>query len=378
MKRATLLRSPLGSFLCSLKVTTTCLFLLFVLTTVGTFYQVEFGLHAAQQRYFTSWFLLLGGFLPFPGGQLVLWILGVNLTAVLILRLPLKRNYIGLWIIHIGLIVLLLGAFITHLFARESFVSLAEGHGVNYSTAYHTWELALLPIGGNTEQKQVKAITLTSQKPGTEISFEPEGIHLKILHFIPNARPTDNGPLQGPFSNRGFSAVRKDKEPAQNMPAVVFQLGDTQYGLWAADKAAIAVFDSDSTQYALSLRRARYPLPFHIRLDEFHKLEHPGTSIARSFDSWVTMSMGPIERKVHIYMNHPLRYKNFTLFQASYQIDQNGTEFSTFAVVENAGKLLPYISSSIIGLGLAWHFCAMLLSFARKKSPKGVGGKKQS
>ena len=53
-------------------------------------------------------------------------------------------------------------------------------------------------------------------------------------------------------------------------------------------------------------------------------------------------------------MNQPLRYKGYSFYQSSY-IDANGTEFTVLAVVNNIGRLFPYISTIIIALGILAH-----------------------
>jgi hypothetical protein len=55
-----------------------------VLTFWGTVYQVEHGLFAAQERFYNSWLILVAGFVPFPGTQLVLAVLLVNLAGYLV------------------------------------------------------------------------------------------------------------------------------------------------------------------------------------------------------------------------------------------------------------------------------------------------------
>src|SRR5271165_4477596 len=94
-------------FLSSLRITVTCLFLLFVLTFWGTIAQVQQGLFAAQDRFFNSFFFLAGGFIPFPGAQLVLWVFFVNLICSMILtyRKYTQWENIGLLVIHFGLII---------------------------------------------------------------------------------------------------------------------------------------------------------------------------------------------------------------------------------------------------------------------------------
>ena len=61
-------------------------------------------------------------------------------------------------------------------------------------------------------------------------------------------------------------------------------------------------------------------------------------------------------RDVRIYMNNPLRYKDYTFYQASYDVDAAGRQYSTLAVVKNFGQLLPYVACFVVFFGLAFHF----------------------
>ena len=51
-------------------------------------------------------------------------------------------------------------------------------------------------------------------------------------------------------------------------------------------------------------------------------------------------------------MNAPLRYKGYTLYQASFAELQDGREATVLAVVQNYGRLFPYISSIIMCIGV--------------------------
>jgi cytochrome c biogenesis protein ResB len=229
--------------LSSPRITVVGLLLLFILTFWGTIAQVHQGLFEAQQRYFTSFFFLAGGWFPFPGGQLVLWVLFVNLVAALIdhfMKRP-EWTYIGSKIAHLGLILYFVAAFFIFHFSQESYIHLAQGQT-------------------------------------TTTSF-----------------------------TQGASAKH-------------------------------------------------YPLPFSLKLDHFKAEFHPGTDVPKSFESLVTISTGSLTRQVRIYMNNPLRYKDYTIYQASYDTDADGRQYSTLAVVKNPVKILPYISCLVVFLGLALHF----------------------
>jgi len=229
--------------LSSLRITVACLFLLFILTFWGTIAQVQQGLFAAQERFFNSFFFLAAGFIPFPGAQLVLWVLFVNLICSLILTFKKYTQWanVGLLIIHLGLILYFIAAFMIFHFAQESNVRLAEGEETNVSFA---------------TQPFLKEI----------------------------------------------------------------------------------------------------PLPFTIKLDHFKAEFHPGTDVAKSFESLVTITTGSLKRQVRIYMNNPLRYKDYTVYQASYDTDSSGKQHSTLAVVKNFARAMPYMACFTVFFGLALHF----------------------
>src|SRR6202167_2126741 len=124
-------------FLSSARITVACLFLLFILTFWGTIAQVQQGLYAAQDRFFNSFFFLAAGFIPFPGAQLVLWVLFVNLICSLIMTFKKYTQWVnlGLLVIHLGLILYFVAAFMIFHFSQESSVRLAEGEETNVSTS---------------------------------------------------------------------------------------------------------------------------------------------------------------------------------------------------------------------------------------------------
>ena len=118
----------------------------------------------------------------------------------------------------------------------------------------------------------------------------------------------------------------------------------------------------------IGMRQRRSPLPLVIKLLDFKKQTHPGTDIARSFSSLVEVQADGITRELTISMNKPLRHRGYTLFQQSYQVTPDGKESSTFAVTHNYGRLLPYVSTAMVVLGMIVHFVAMLIKHARRQA----------
>lgn len=76
--------------------------------------------------------------------------------------------------------------------------------------------------------------------------------------------------------------------------------------------------------------------------------------MAQEYESIVTIMDGEIEWQSPIRMNEPLRYKGYTLYQSSF-ITVGEEQLSVLAVVENAGRVFPYISSIVMCIGLLIH-----------------------
>lgn len=64
-----------------------------------------------------------------------------------------------------------------------------------------------------------------------------------------------------------------------------------------------------------------------------------------------------------IEMNAPLRYKGYTFFQSSFDQNEQG-EATVLTVVENKGRLFPYIGTFVVALGLLLH---IFIIFRRKR-----------
>lgn len=359
----------------SAKITTYCLSLLLILTFWGTLYQVENGLYLAKEKFFDSWFFLAAGVVPFPGTQLVLAALVINLVVYLVRLLMRQRIPFGLLVIHLGLLVLLLGGAITHLFARETQLTLAEGETGSASASYGDWEIAVW--SEEDGMRDVMAYDSNHLKPGDALRFDDAGLTLKVVEYHRNARafqstaPTTNGAL----TKLGITTLRRAKlakEPGENIAGAILDIvpenGEPARAILFSEDEVPAEFSHNGKEFHIALRRAREPLPFTVKLLDFKKAMHPGTGVARAFSSQVIVNTDGVEREMLISMNKPLRDRGYTLYQASYMEEPDGAEWSTFAVMHNYGRMIPYISSGMVGFGLAWYFVVMLIRRARRSA----------
>ncbi len=340
---------------------------LMVLTFAGTLYQVDHGLFAAQERFYNSWFLLLGGFLPFPGAQLVLALMTANLALYLLAKG--SRMSFGILLTHAGLLLLLVGGGITHYFAEESQLTMEEGEVSSVSASYHHWELATYTQQG--ELRDVRAVDADGFEAGRVVRFDDAGLSIRIEQYHRNARAFQAAAASSnsAMSSYGISSLRParpEKEPAQNVPGGLFLA--TSDGAEAVpvilygEDVAPSVFTNAAGQlWHLALRRVRYPLPFVVTLLDFQREVYPGTETPKSFSSHVAVSADGLDRTLTIAMNKPMRDRGYTLFQASYSEQPGRPQVSTLAVTRNYGRLIPYVSTGVVVLGLLWHFAAMLV-----------------
>ncbi|MGE0266837.1 MAG: cytochrome c biogenesis protein ResB [Candidatus Omnitrophota bacterium] len=366
-------KSPLLKIIASIRITVICLFLLFVLTFWGTVAQVGEGLYLAQEKYFHSWYFLVFNFLPFPGAQLVLWVLFFNLCAVSITRFVYRWSHIGILIIHLGLLTYFVAAFVTLHLVEESSMTLREGEGSNVGQAYHFWEVAAW-TDDQPGRKKVFAFDLAGIKPGEVLTFDEWDIETAVKLYFKNAeayvgKNTEESGVRNASGIHELAAIPVSIEPEKNFPGIILDI--RHQGQKNSD---VLLFGKESRPTRVEIngkflnfqvQRKRYALPITVILKKFEMEQHPGTEIARSYKSYVTVEHGGAQRDVEIYMNHPYRYKSYTFYQASYSVDTNGQMRSTLAVVSNSGRLLPYISSLVTFAGLAIHF--LLMAFKRRK-----------
>ncbi len=366
-------RHPVTKAILHPAITLVSLLILFALIFFGTLYQANHGLYEAQLRFFGYGIVPIGGFFPLPTASVVMWILSVQLTLTMALVLRWKWSLAGLWIVHSGIMTLLVGGFITQILAVESQLTLAEGETGNFTTAYHEYEVAFWESHGDTNQ--VFAWEDVNLRPGAELEIPPYQCRIRILNYYQNSdaftTKATNGPKFLNASNIGMLEQRKpEKEVTQNAPGVTFTLlekgkGDREVLLYAQELQPL-ILTLDGRKVNVQLRLKHYPLDFSLKLTQFIKTVHPGTDIPSSFESYADLTDQGATRPVKIWMNNPLRTKGYTFFQASYAQPAGAAQKSTFAVVTNPGRVMPYISSLVVFGGLLMHFLIKLVPFIRR------------
>lgn len=352
--------SPIINFVSSLKLTIICLLWLSVLVIWGTIYQVDHGLYIAQKQFFDSYYFLIYDFIPIPSTQLIMWILFFNLLTVLIFRTNYNSKKFFINFVHFSVLFLMLSCFFISNTSVESFTTLGEGEKTKQSSDYYLWDLLVWEQGS----RQAKSFNINKNSKNENIFDEELGIQIKIKDFYENATFIGNSDL--------LLKLKTDTEYSNNTAGTLIELSS----LGNSSKAKTIPLVGNSSQIKevhlrdknifLSLQKKKYQLPISIQLVDFKKQEHTGTQIAKSYESLVRIEDQNGSRKVKISMNKPLRHGPYTFYQASFSLDEAGNELSTFAIVKNHGRLLPYIFSLLISLGLAVYFLFKLLRFKQE------------
>ncbi len=368
----------------SLKLTVVCLVLGMLLVFFGTLAQVELGLFKAQNEYFRSFFVYWSPAgaswrIPvFPGGYLVGGVLLINLVASHIKRFKFTRDKAGIWMVHFGLILLLLGQLMTDLLSRESMLHLREGETRNYSEASRQSELAIIDTT-EPDLSKVVAIPQGLMMRRKEINHSELPFTVRVKSFFANSTVEDRGTNSAapPVATQGVgaSAVVRPAPPVTDMdhrdvPSAVVEIVTPQgsLGSWLVSEFVNGqqTFTWNHRTYELALRPRRYYQPFSLQLKEFRHDIYPGTDIPKNFSSRVVLQRPDSgeNREVLIYMNNPLRYAGETFYQASFDRDNKGT---VLQVVHNPSWLTPYFSCILVGVGLVVQFATHLLGFTLKR-----------
>ena len=362
------------------------LMLLALLTWLGTLEQVHSGLYDVQKKYFESFFLVhdFGPIaLPLPGANLVMCVLAANLMIGGILRLRRSWTKVGVLVVHLGIVMLLIAAFVKNYHSQEGHLTLFEGQSSNAYQSYYRWEVAVARDFGDG---QIQEFLIHQEDFAHAIGSEPVVLKsselpfdLELSRFMRNCQPKPKGPmfevdvpvLDGFFLSNEALRVEAEQNIAGLYATAILADGTRTGGiLWGRDIAPWTV-QAGETTWTVDLRHELYPMPFSVALDVFTKEDHPRTNMPSLFSSDVTVTDQTAPRPVKIAMNEPLREKGLVLYQASWgpsNARPGEPLFSTLSVVQNPADQYPLYSCIVIAAGLLMHFTRMLLGYMRREA----------
>jgi hypothetical protein len=373
-------------FFSSLKLTVTCLMLGVALVFWGTMAQVHLGLYKAQNEFFRSFFIFwqpaAGVKIPiFPGGYCIGGVLLINLFVAHIRYYKPGARKLGIAMIHLGVVLLLVGQFLTDFLSQESLMHLRNGETKNYSEADREYELAVIDTTDKDSDKVVAIpLHLLLRRGSVTDNNLPFTIHAD--RFFENSELSQQ-------SKPGFEQVKVSAGLASGLwwhelprettmdnrddPSGIVELTSPQGSLGTFMVSAFIdqpqTFSFNGRNYEILLRPERFYNGFSLHLIQFRHDKYPGTDIPKNFSSRVrlqNLDTGE-DREVLIYMNNPLRYQGETFYQASFDPDDQG---SVLQVVHNPSWVTPYLACIMVAVGLLWQFLSHLIPFLKGRLTK--------
>jgi ABC-type transport system involved in cytochrome c biogenesis permease subunit len=412
--------------LASLRLTVVLFALSLVLVFYGTLAQMDEGIWTVVEKYFRSFYVMIPlqlnakflmvffnlpkdtvwkGSIPFPAGWTIGFVMLANLLAAHATRFRFTWKRSGILLIHGGFVALMLGELITGLFAVESKMYLQKGESSNFIDDSRNVELAVFTtdaegktvetvipgpilqrLGTIRDDRLPADVEVTEYHKNSGLQTISGGTDEDTLICVlnpprevaePNTFPGKRFVVVPEKEEIGVKANREDapavrvkiKEKGSDNEVAEFFLSLWQYRNYN-QRLVIGrphTFTADGKTYTIELRNRRIYKPYTVTLNQFEHKVYPGTVVAKDFASTVTLvdqERGGQRDGIRIWMNHPLRYRGETFFQSGVLPDDSGT---VLQVVNNPGWILPYVSCTVITLGLLVHFGLMLSTFLRKR-----------
>lgn len=328
---------------------------------VGTVEQKNFGLQFAQDTYFNSNFIMFFNVFPMLGGKLIFMLVFLSLTIRLCIdKWNMKR--IGTIFLHLGILSLLFGAFISVFFKTEGYLSIKENNYNNFFVRSDLYNLSFI----NKQSMKNFNSDININVRNNVFVIDGNGV-LKIDRFSVNCMLLKKKKFSAKSQTCGISRffLIKDFPPfveqEENRSFLLFNLKSCN------DKRKIAIIDYNDNflnyedeVIKISLSKKNEKLPFNIYLSKFEKINYTGTKKAKNYISNLIIESNNIVWKTKIEMNKPLRINNYTLYQTSFS--EGSEKSSVLTVVENTFGFYPYIATFLIFLGFFAH---LLISFRR-------------
>ena len=340
---------------------------LMFLVVMGTVSQKNLGLYDASEKYFNSIILWFGP-IPTPGGLTTIGLIFIALSIKFIFYSPWHRKKAGTIITHLGILLLLLGGGITSIVSQEGFMIIPEGRNSNHMSDYYKKVVHI-------KKNDVIVESFEFDKLSKDQNIEIENIAISILEKCKNcgARAPSGiyKNLQDMAVNMELYPRASEKQKEANFSGVVINIDsqDVQSGTYIVmediEKNPTLSINGDTLE--ISLTRHSTPLPFSVTLNDFRKIDYPGTTKAKEYEADITLHDGDVSWPATISMNKPLRYKGYTLYQSSFE-QRPDIEVTVLNVVKNEGRAFPYIATLVIFIGLLVHLIVHLQARGRKKN----------
>lgn len=288
----------------------------------------------------------------------------------------------GIVLVHAGLILMLLGEYITGLGAEEGRMLISEFGSSNVVIDTREVELAFVSQLEDGRDRHIvvpQPLIEDADETDEQIKGDDLPLSIRVDEWMPNSKLGTRGSavLTDPTKVKWIATEVPEvtgTEQSEDRPSVMvsFYQGDQRLGqhlLSTWPYVPAVPIEVNGKTYQVSLRFKHTHLPYSLQLDDFRHDTFTGTRTAKNYSSDLRLELADREnsRDAFIKMNQPLRYDNKAFFQSGFfQQPLNKNLGTILQVVDNPGAWVPYLSCVIVTMGLAIHFIASLIRFERR------------
>jgi len=293
----------------------------------------------------------------------------------------------GIVLIHVGLIVMLLGEFVTGLAAEEGQVAIPEFGSTNLIYDIREAELAFVTPLSNGNEKHIvipRSMLIDAAKTSQPIDHPELPYQIRVDRYMANSTPVPAGLAEDDPSTVAWGI--EETEPFDGLddqvdsPAAVIALLEgsrviARYTLCTLDLVPSAELVHEGKPWRVELRYKQTPLPFTLQLRDFRSERFTGSTTPRNFSSDLRLVEDSGQaRAAFIKMNQPLRADGKAFYQQSFfQRPTNMNTGTILQTADNPGAWMPYLSCVVVTVGLCAQFGASLYRYGRRTAAKGVG-----
>lgn len=179
-------------------------------------------------------------------------------------------------------------------------------------------------------------------KIGNVVSTGWMGLELRILDYLQRAQEE-------------YEVTKLDKPTPITTAAIKVRHKNIEK--WVALNDIIKLF-GDSSAYLLSYQNRRIDLGFELKLNNFEVQRYQGTMRAMEYASHVEAKTSNQSIVQTISMNEPLKFNGYTIYQASFQEDEQtgNPTASVFSINQDPGRAIKYFGSLVFSIGTIWLF----------------------
>jgi ABC-type transport system involved in cytochrome c biogenesis permease subunit len=322
----------------------------------------------------------------------ILWQLLLSTVAALAVLTGcylLFRRKAGIVLLHLGIAGLLLNEIYVTLTNEELRISLAEGQTVHHAVDLRETEFVVIDRADSGFDQFTVLPTQMLIDSNQDVIDDPRlPFKIRCLEYFQNSNVIRVGPDAENKATAGIGRtfVATYLKPAAGASAggevnqaaayveLIDRTNDQPIAVYLASQAAfeqdlLDTVELDGRRYQIGLRFKTVYTPFSIYLKDVSKKDYVGTDVPRAFSSEFRLDDAEhgVSSDQRIWMNNPLRYRDLTFYQVSYNSGR-GVESTGIQVVRNRGWMIPYVCCMFVVVGLVVQFQQALSRYLSKGS----------